>query len=698
MKFPILKPLALASFALALAASMAVADEGMWLFNNPPSKLLKDRYGFEASAEWLDHVQKSCARFSTGGSGSIVSAEGLVMTNHHVGADMLAKLSTPERDLLKTGFLAATRAEEARCPDLELDVLWTIEDVTDRVNAAAQGLATAEAGAARRKAMAEIESAAKDATGLHTEVVTLYQGGRYHLYSYKRYTDVRLVLAPEKQAAFYGGDNDNFEYPRYDLDCCFFRIYENDAPLATEHFLRWSANGSAEGDLVFVTGHPGSTQRLYTVAHLEYLRDVRNPVLLNRLWRAEVKLQGFSGRSRENARIAEDDLFGVANSRKAYTGTQAGLLDPALFAEKRAAEERLRAAVAANPEWQAQWGDAWSQVARAEAVATDLYRRYSAIGGGGLGLGSELLGIAGHAVRLAEELPKPSGTRLREYGDAQLESLYLRLYSPAPIYPELEVMRLESALSYMAEQLGAGDVVVEAVLRGKSPRALAEECVLGSKLIDVEARKRLIEGGKAAVDASKEPLVALAKALDPHSRALRKRWEDEVQSAEREAYAKIAAAKFAVEGEGVYPDATFTLRLAFGTVKGYEEGGRRIPAYTTIAGKYEKARERQGEGAYELPESWVKAEGAVAKSTPYNFVSTCDIIGGNSGSPVVNRAGEVVGLIFDGNIQSLIAGIAYTEEQGRAVSVDSRAILEAMRSVYGAGIVAEEISKGMVAR
>ena len=674
--------LLLASLTLAPLAHTARADEGMWLFNRPPLAEMKARHGFEASPEWMEHVQRSCVRVSTGGSGSIVSADGLVMTNHHVASDILEKLSSKESNLIEKGFWAAGLADELKCPDLHLDVLWTITDVTERIEGAAKGLGTADAGAAKRKLQTQIEDEAKRERGLHCEVVTLYQGGRYHLYEYKRFEDVRLVFAPETQSAFYGGDNDNFEYPRYCLDATFFRIYENGAPLKAENFLRWSANGAADGELCFVAGHPGSTQRLNTVAHLEYLRDAAVPRATTRLMRAEVWLQTFSGRSTENARIARGDLFSVQNSRKVYVGRLSGLLDPQLFAEKRTAEEKLRAAVEANPEWKAKWGDAWEKIAQGQATAALLAPRYGAVGQGALSLGTETFTFAKDILRLADELGKPSGERLREYGDAGLDALKNAIYSPAPLYPEFEMMRLEMALSGMAETLGGNDPIVLAALAGRAPRARAEECVKGTKLFDIAERKRLVEGGKAVVDACKDPMIALARALDPFSRQMRKKWEDEVTSVERENYAKIAAARFAVEGEKVYPDATFTLRLSYGTVKGYEHNGAPVKPFTTFGGAYAKAEERATEAAYALPKSWLDAKSVLELETPFNFVSTHDIIGGNSGSPVFNRAGEVVGLIFDGNIQSLVGNYGYSDVQSRSVSVDSRGILESLRNVY----------------
>jgi hypothetical protein len=675
-----------------VAASTARADEGMWLINKPPTSRLKADYGFEPTAPWLEHLQKSAVRFSTGGSGSIVSADGLVMTNHHVGSDMLLKLSTPDHNLLKTGFYAPTQADEPKCPDLELNVLWDIRDVTERVlGAAAPGASPAEANTARRKVMSEIENEAKGQTGLLPQVVTLYQGGKYDLYLYKRYTDVRLVFAPEESIAFYGGDTDNFEYPRYDLDCCFFRIYEGGKPLKPEHHLEWSKNGTKAGELIFVVGHPGRTRRLFTLDHLRFIRDEQMPLSLQNLWRAEIKYQTFAGRSAENARTVRDDLFGVANSRKAVTGQYAGLTDPALWDRKAQEQKALERALRKRPELLTGYREAVHDLADAEQDFAEFQERYSLLESGTVGH-SKLSSIATALVRLSEELPKESGDRLREYRDSNLESLYLDIYSPAPIYDELEIMKLSTGLSLLAERLGAEDELVKTLLAGKSPAARAEELVKGTKLKDVEARKALGEGGAKGIQKSKDPLIRLALALDKPSRELRTRYEDGVQAVERESYAKIAGAKFAVEGENVYPDATFTLRLAYGTVKGYRERGHEVPPYTDFAGLYTRAQERKGQEGFELPPRWVERREALNPATPFNFVSTADIIGGNSGSPVVNRAGELVGLIFDGNIQSLVSDFIYNGDTGRAVSVDSRAIPEALRKVYDAGALADELT------
>lgn len=679
--------LAIGQLAL-ISLQLVRAEEGMWLINQPPVKVLRERYGFEPSASWLEHVQKASVRVGGGGSGSFVSADGLVMTNHHVGHRAIEKLSTKERNLLETGFLARTREEERKCDALEIRALWTITDVTERVKTAATNdMSAAEANAARRAMMTTIESEAGKESGLDCQVVTLFKGGQYHLYCYRRYDDVRLVMAPEQAIANFGGDTDNFEYPRYDLDMCFFRVYENGQPLKPEHYFTWSESGAADGELIFVTGHPGRTQRMNTVAHLKFLRDVSFPHRLQSLWRREVKLLNFSARSDENARIATGALLGAQNSRKALTGMLAGLHDPGLFKKKMMAEERLRAAVAANPDYQAQWGDAWDRIEQSLNAYREFYDRHQA------SLSSELFSKAQDLVRLAEEKSKPNTERLREYRDTALDSLYPRLLSNAPIYDELEVFNLESGLSQLAETFGADDPFVVRALGGQSPRARAESLVRGTKLKDVEERKRLEAGGTSAIAASTDPLIRLAVELDPDLRAVRKRYEDEVESVEREAYDKIAAAIYNLEGSDRYPDATGTLRFSYGTVKSLNEGGRPVPPFTTLGGAFERANERKGDPMFALPPRWIEGKDKLDLSVPFNFVSTADIIGGNSGSPVLNRKGEIVGLIFDGNIHSLVLDIQYDEVLARAVAVDARGIIETLRKLYDAGALADELTR-----
>ena len=661
----------------------ALAEEGMWLPNAIPAVELKSKYGFEASPAALEHLQKSAVRFSTGGSGSIVSPNGLVMTNHHVGSDMLAKLSTPERDLLKTGFLAKDRGEELRCPDLELNALWSIEDVTDRVVAAGKGAAdTAAAGESRRREITRIEDESEKATGLKSQVVTLWQGGRYHLYRYRTWRDVRLVFAPEAAIAFFGGDADNFEFPRYDLDCCFFRIYEDGKPLKPEHFLEWDADGAKEGELVFTWGHPGSTNRLFTADHVAFMRDVEEPMGLRRLWRNEVKLATFMGRGTEEARIAREDFFGTQNGRKSSQGLLDALQDPSLVAAKRAGEDALLKRLVGKPE--ARDFEEGRRLVRESLAAS---KRLSHEPGWYLARmrGGTLAGIARTLVRMKDEGAKPSAERLPEFADANRQTMEARLYSPAPIYPQLEIERMSSMLSGIAEELGLDHPLVVKLLAGKSPRARATELVRGTKLADVAARRNPDPA---------DTMIAFMASIDADARAARKSWEDEVDAPRELGYGKIAAANFAAFGDSVYPDATFTLRMSYGTVKGWTtDDGTAVPAFTTLGGTFTRAESRAGDPSFELPKSWLGARARLNQATPFNFVSTNDIIGGNSGSPMVDAKGRVVGLIFDGNLDSLAGDVVYDITRNRAVAVDVRGMLEAMRTVYGAGALADELTK-----
>jgi hypothetical protein len=675
-----------------MTRTVLYADEGMWLFNQPPRALLADRYQFEITPQWLEHLQKSAVRFNNGGSGSFVSARGLVMTNHHVGADALAKLSTPERDLLEQGYHARRREDELKCHDLELNVLLSIEDVTERVNAAVTPkLSPAEAFAARRAVMNTIEKESLDKTGLRSDVVTLYNGGAFHLYRYKKYTDVRLVFAPEKKIAFFGGDPDNFEYPRYDLDVTFFRVYENDQPAAIDHFLRWSEAGAGDGELVFVAGHPGRTDRQNTVAHLEFIRDKTLPIGLNTIRRREIALRVYSDRSRENARQAEDELFSYQNSRKARLGMLAGLQDPAFLQKLVERERKLRQAVERDPQLRAQTGDAWQQVEASLKTWNAIYTEWTLLEQA-QAFNSQLFDIARTLVRLAEETKKPNEDRLRDYRESNLESLQQQLFSEAPIYDNLEIAKLTDSLSMLIERLGADNELVKKVLAGKSPQERAAMLVGGTALRDVELRKRLADPQNAALLAqSSDPMIELARLVDPSARAVRKIYEDQVEEPQRQAYAKIAHARFAIEGTNTYPDATFTLRLAFGVVRGYEEAGRQLPPWTTLGGTFEHAEAHGNVYPFELPHSWREHHANLDPITPFNFVNTADIIGGNSGSPIVNRAGELVGIIFDGNIYSLVLAYAYTEEKARAIGVHSAGIVEALRKVYDARELVEEL-------
>ncbi len=683
-------PLAVAA---AFVAAPVRADEGMWTFDKLPLQQLKAKYGFEPTAEWIDHLRSSAVRFNSGGSGSFVSPDGLVMTNHHVGADTLQKISTKEHDYYKTGFHAKTQAEEVKAPDLELNVLAGIEDVTDRVNAAAKaGASDAEAAAARRGEMAKIEKESLDKTGLRSDVVTLYQGGKYALYTFKKYTDVRLVFAPEFDIAFFGGDPDNFEYPRYDLDVCFFRAYENGKPAQPKHYLKWSKDGSKEGELTFVAGHPGRTSRLFTVDHLGYLKGTSFPLLLKYLNHREAFLLEYGKKGPEEFRQSKEDLFGIQNSRKARVGGFKGLNDPEIMGTKAAEEKTLRAKIAADPSKSEAYGDAWDKVASAQVKAGTIIKPFSFLERG-YAFNSHLFDIARTLVRLAEEKGKPNPDRLKEYRDSALESLELELFSNAPVYPDFEKASLANSLAFWKAEMPDHPLLAK-VLDGRTPEEAAASLVGGSKLADVEVRKKLAQGGTAAITASNDPMIKLALAVDADARAVRKTFEDEVEGVVTPQYSRIAKARFEELGDTVYPDATFTLRLAFGPVKGLELNGKTIPAYTTFGGAFDHAEKHGNTPPYQLPESWVKArkDGRMKLGTPFNLITTADIIGGNSGSPVVNRDNEVVGLIFDGNIDSLVLDFAYDDKKARAVSVDSRAIVEALRSIYGAEALAKELT------
>ncbi len=660
------------------------ADEGMWLFNDLPKARLKEIYQFDPTDEWTEHLMKSSVRFNSGGSASFISANGLVLTNHHVGADTLHKLSNAKRNLYDAGFLAESLKDEIPAPDLELNQLVSIEDVTEKIQAAVKPTMTAaDASKARQAAMSVIESESQEKTGFRSDVVTLFGGARYHLYRYKRYTDVRLVWSPESSIAFFGGDADNFEYPRYCLDVCIFRVYENDQPAKIEHFLKIASKIEKE-ELVFVSGNPGSTNRIYTVAALKHLRDTWLPYLMDYLRRQEIMLQQFSLEGEEQERRAKDDLFSIQNSRKAVQGELSGMQDPEFFKTKRQREAALLEQIQGNPKLRA-YQTAWEKIAAAQ-------QRRAAIQGKSPSINGRLFSLAETLVRMADEDAKPSQDRLREFRDSNRESLEQDLYSAAPIYLDLEQAKLADSLARMTERFGGDHPLVRQVLSGKNPQDRASALVQGSKLTDIDFRRALAAGGKAKLDESQDPMLILARLVDPTSRQIRTEFE-EIQEVERQAYAQIAEVLFSQQGTATYPDATFTLRLAFGPIRGYEEGGREIAAWTTMGGAFESEQAHGAKSPWKLPESWHAAKSKLNLETPFNFVCTADIIGGNSGSPVVNRAGELVGVIFDGNIQSLAADYLYSEEQARAVSVAAPAVIESLRKIYRAERIVDELMK-----
>jgi len=686
-------------FAALHGATPALGDEGMWLFSAPPLERIERDHGVRLTPEWLEHLQRSSVRLSSGGSGAFVSPDGLVLTNHHVGADAIHKLSDASHDLLASGFAAATRAEELKCHDLELNVLICIEDVTDRVQAAVTVKMTPdEAFTARRAVMAEIEKESLAATGLRSDVVTLWQGAAYHLYRAKKYTDVRLVFAPEQQIAFFGGDADNFEFPRYNLDICLFRAYEEGRPVKVDHHLAWATRPVAAGDVVFVSGHPGHTDRGATVAELVSLRDRRLPLDLRILNRLEATIGAYAARGPEERRQAQQDVHGVENGRKARAGVLGGLLDPRIMAAKREAERRLREEIEAEL---AGRESPFARIERAQGTIDEIAVRYRLFEAGA-GFNSDCFRTARTILRAVEERSKPSGERLREFRDSNRESLEQQLFTDEPLYDAFETVKLADSLTFLATSLGADDELVVRVLDGKSPADRAAAAVAGTDLgrrapptARPDRRRELYDGGMAAVAASADPMLELARLVDGESRRLRKIAEaaDEVK---KQAQAEIVRARFAREGLTLYPDATFTLRLSYGVVKGGTQAGIAYPAITTFGGLFTRAEEKQEMPPFDLPPRWLKARPTLADdaafvATAFNFASTADIIGGNSGSPVVNVAGELVGVIFDGNIDSLVLDVAYDDQRARAVAVDATGIVAALRRVYAADMLLAEI-------
>ncbi|MFB3920499.1 MAG: S46 family peptidase [Terriglobia bacterium] len=680
--------MAILLFVLLATGLPGGAEEGMWTFDNPPVKQLQEKYGFTPTQAWLDHVRLSSVRFNDGGSGSFVSPHGLALTNHHVALTQLQKLSTAQKDYVKDGFYARTPAEEPKCPDLELNVLVSLEDVTARVQGAAKkGMSAESALQARKAEIAHIEKESTDKTGLRSDVVTLYDGGEYWLYRYKKYTDVRLVFAPEQQIAFFGGDPDNFTYPRYDFDMALFRVYENDKPLDSSNYLRWSARGAGDGELVFISGHPGSTDRLTTVSGLELQRDELLPRTLQTRKRRLDALRKYAAQGTEQERQASRSMFYLENAIKAFTGELEGLRDKALMEKKQKEEAEFRKLVNTKPEWKTAYGPAWDEMAGAmrryvEGMKAFRYRRM---------LGSRAAEMALQIVQLVAEVKKPDGVRLEGFHESQLESLRFALFSSAPIYPGMEEVLIANTLQEAVDELGPSDPYVKTVLGGRTAAEVAKAAMSGTRIADPEFRKSLVEGGEAAVAASDDPLIALARKVDPYLRESQKWYEDKVQSAEVAAGEKIGKARFAVYGKSAYPDATFTLRLTYGQVKGYPMNGTQAPPWTTFYGLYDRAYSFSLKFPYELPARYLERKAALDLATPLNFVSVCDITGGNSGSPVINRNAELVGLVFDGNIESLPGTYVYSEEKNRAVAVHSAGIIEALRKLYDAGSLADEL-------
>lgn len=672
--------------AIFVNAPLAFADEGMWTFDNPPLQQLKGRYGFTPTPEWLDHARLSTVRFS-GGTGSFVSPHGLVLTNHHIARGWLEELSSPQKDYVRDGFYAKTQPEELKCPGLELSVLVSIEDVSARVRGVEKhGMSSKELLDAEKSEITRIETENSQANGLTANVITLYQGGEYWLYRYKKYTDVRIVFAPEAQAAFFGGDPDNFVYPRYDLDIALFRVYENDQPAETPHYLKWNTKGAGEGELVFATGHPGRTERSLTLAQLEFQRDYFIPVNLKENNHRIAALQRYAGLGPEQARQAEGELFGYQSGTKLLNGWLTGLLDKIVIEKKRKEEDELRALVARRPEWKRDFGDAWDTIAavkrrQQEVFTRTEFRQWNV---------SRLPAVALNIVRYVSEVKKPDSERLNAFRESQLAATKSRILAPI-LYPGLQEALLADSLQESYEELGRDDPFVQATLNGRPAPEVAKDLVNNTKVFDPAFRNSLMEGGEVAVAASTDPLIVVARKIDPLVRELHKWTEENVDTPETINDQKIEKARFLVYGKSAYPSATSTLRLSYGTVKSYSMNGTIAPTRTTFYGLYDRAYGFDLHPPFDLPARYLQRGDKFDLATPLNFINTCDAVGGSSGSPVMNRKGEFVGVIFDINIESLAGRFVYNDEANRAVAVHSAAIITALRKIYDLGTLADEI-------
>jgi len=689
------KILILAVIWCVFGCKSVVAEEGMWLFTNPPTEAIAEKYGVTLTPEWLEHVQKSSIRFGNGGSASFVSPNGLVMTNHHVGVSALQRISTPEDDVVQKGYYAETLADERKCSGIELNVLWEVRDVTAQVQEAVRpGLAGDAAEQARRATISKIETEANEETGLKCEVATFFSGGLYHLYCYKKYTDIRLVFAPEQAIGFFGGDPDNFEYPRYCLDVTFFRAYENDKPVETPNYLKFSENGATDDELVFVSGHPGRTNRFKTVAELKFYRDKLNPYGMEKVYRKEVTHKAYAEMSAENLRQVQTDIFRWTNYRKVRLGVLTSLQDASLMARKEAEEKALRDEITRARLLNVNELSPWSQIERALKQWETIMYAHDLLEVGE-GFNTPLFGYARQLVRTAQESQKPDDKRLRGFATGDLPGIRTSLETATPIYAEIEIAKLSDSLSMLVEKLGAEDSLVKQIMAGKSPQNRALELIKGTSLFDAQKR---VEWFDAAVGvgqiATDDPMVQLALVIDKRAREVRSKMETQVEEPMRQAYTKIADARFKLYGTSVYPDATFTLRLTFGQIKGVTDpDGATHPAWTFMGDTFKHGEARQFIAPYTLPDSWMQARDRIKYDAPMNTISTTDTIGGNSGSPMVNAAGEIVGILFDGNRVAHARSFVYDDTHIRSVSVCSTAIIESLKSVYAAERLLDELGQ-----
>lgn len=686
--------LTLTAGTLLGSAGASVADEGMWTLDHLPLQQMQQRYGFTPSQQWIDLVQHAAVRLAEGCSGSFVSANGLVMTNHHCANTCLSQLSQGGKNYMVNGFSAVKLEDEPKCPDVELNQLESITDVTAQVNAATKSATGADRIKAERAINSKLEQSCVngDPKTWRCDVVTLYHGGRYALYKYRRYQDVRLVFAPEQSIAFFGGDPDNFNFPRYDLDVTFFRAYVDGKPAQTRQFLKFDVHGPKAGDMTFVVGNPGSTQRETPWTQLAAMRDTALIPATSFLSELRGVTWQYSRGGAEQAKQAQDLLFGLDNSLKVYNGWLETLSDESFIARKQQDDASLRAWIASDPARRAKYGDPWAELERAQARGRELQKRYTMIERGrGFGVGTELFGDARTLVRGAAERAKPDAERLPAFREANLPAVEQALESNVPIYPQYEQTLLSWSLEKLRQQLGADDPFVHQIFGKQSPDQLAQALVSGTHLADPAVRKQLWDGGQKAIAASTDPMIVFAREVEPEAAKIRKEYEDEVEAPTKKADESIAQARFERDGTSSYPDATFTLRLSYGKVVGWEEAGKPVAPFTQVSGLYQRAT---GADPFKLPDTWLTAKASLNPATPMNFVTDNDIIGGNSGSPVINQAGQAVGLIFDGNIHSIGGDFTYDATKNRAVAVDTAILVEAVRTVYRLPRLSNELVQG----
>ena len=671
---------------------VVVADEGMWTTHNFPRDTVRQKFNVQIDDAWLQKLQRAVVRLETGCTGSFVSPDGLILTNHHCAQSCIAENSTATRDLVANGYVAPDRAEEIRCQGEAISILMETEDVTATVAKAVAAAAPAEAARVRNETITKLESSCEEAAKKagaprNCESVSLYQGGQFWLYKYRRYDDVRLAFAPEHAIAAFGGDPDNFQFPRWCLDMSLLRAYENGKPAATPNHLSFNWAGAAEKDPVFVAGHPGTTQRLLTVAQLKTERDLVLPFWLLRFSELRGRVIQYSKTSPEAARTAKDFLDTIENSIKVRRQQQFALLDDRLMERRAAEEQKLREKVKADPELQGRIGKAWDDIAAAQRTWRDIYIPYVWLEGGA-GFNSDLFFTARALVRSADERAKPNSDRLREYTDARLPALRQQLAAETPVYPAFEQVRLSFSLERMREWLGPDHPVIKTALGASSPENRAKELIAGSKLGDAKTRIALFEGGQKAVAASTDPMIQLARAIDTEARSLRKIFETQVDGPVARAQQLIAEARFKAYGTNLYPDATFTLRISYGAVMGWIEAGKPVDPFTRLARMFERAT---GQPPFALPKRWLDAKGSLDLNAKANFTTNNDIVGGNSGSPMVNAAGEIIGLVFDGNIHSIAGSYWFDEEKNRTVAVHPDFIKTALQKIYPAKALAAEL-------